>query len=71
MPSLLDSGVCSHQKQYWYINTSAYVFASSTACWLFIAGILPEDGFEGLEALGSLCLTLVSLLELSLSIFVS
>lgn len=72
-PSVVESGVCSHQKQYWHINTSAYVFASTTAYWLFIAGVLAKDGFEGLEALGRLCLTSVcsSLLELSLSIFVS
>lgn len=71
MPSVVDSGACSHQKQYWYISTSAYVFASSTAYWLFIAGVLPKDGFEELEAPGSLCLTPVSLLELCPSILVS
>ena len=65
MPSVLESGLRSRQKQYWGIC------ASSADCWLFLAGTLLKDVFQGLETLGSLRLISISLLELTLSILAS
>lgn len=65
MPSVLESELCSHQKQYWGIC------ASSADYWRFLAGTLLKDAFEGLETLGTLRLISVSLLELTLSILAS